>query len=193
MEMDAETLRRAPKAQSNPAFSPMISTYPQTDPSRISTVFFFSALRAFADGFSGGILAGLLYCIALSYFYPAGLDRAWMRVLAISLTFGGFETWRVMRRRTLGSVRTCLIGTLALCLLLLWGIDAVATLRIRRLPPPRTPEGEVVFATGHPLTGDISSTDPPPSHWACLAWKTPRFVTRKSSQSAGWAGKLPTY
>lgn len=134
-------------APSNPALSPEISTHPQRDPQSISTVFRFAAARAFADGFCGGILGGLLCCIALSYLYPAGLDQAWMRVLTISLTLGGFETWRVMRRPTGRSVRICLIWTLSACLVLLWGIEAAVSAAdgLRRVTPPRSRQGPVVL------------------------------------------------
>lgn len=147
MEMDSATLRRMSMAPSNPALSPEISTHPQRDPQSISTVFRFAAARAFADGFCGGILGGLLCCIALSYLYPAGLDQAWMRVLTISLTLGGFETWRVMRRPTGRSVRICLIWTLSACLVLLWGIEAAVSAAdgLCRVTPPRSRQGPVVL------------------------------------------------
>ncbi|MBL8177438.1 MAG: hypothetical protein JNK48_22365 [Bryobacterales bacterium] len=142
-------------AQSNPALSPVISTHPQGDPLRISTVFSFAVARSFADGFFGGILGGLLYCIALSYLYPAGLDQAWMRVATISLTLGGFETWRVRRLRPQRSVRTCLIWTLSGCLLLLWVIEAVASAahRSHRVTPPNIPQSPVVFVMVSRLPG----------------------------------------
>lgn len=147
MEMDSVTSRSASMAQSNPALSPVICTHPQRDTERISTVFCSAAARAFADGFCGGILGGLLYCIALSYLYPTGLDQAWMRILAISLTLGGFETWRVMRRPTRRSVRTCLIWTLSACLVLLWGIETALSAAdgSRRVTPPRSRQGPVVL------------------------------------------------
>lgn len=82
-------------------------------------------LRAFADGFLGGLTGGLLYCLALAYFHPAGLDLAWLRVAAVSLTFGGFEMWRVTCKPTLRSLRTCMLWTLTVSLFGLWALGAI--------------------------------------------------------------------
>jgi hypothetical protein len=57
------------------------------------------ALRAFADGFGSGLIGGLMYWLLLVYIYPNGLEHAWLRVLAVSVSFGGFEMWRVARNR----------------------------------------------------------------------------------------------
>jgi hypothetical protein len=57
------------------------------------------ALRAFADGLGGGLMGGLMYWLLLVYIYPDGLELAWLRVLAVSLSFGGLEVWRVARNR----------------------------------------------------------------------------------------------
>ena len=83
-------------------------------------------LRAFADGFLGGLTGGLLYCLALAYFHPAELDLAWLRVAAVSVTFGGFEMWRVTRKPTLRSLRASMFWTLALSLFGLWALGAIA-------------------------------------------------------------------
>lgn len=146
MEMDTGTTRTA-ALESNPALPPLVRAHPQRDPLRVSTVFPVPVWRAFADGFSGGILAGLLYCLGLAYFYPAGLEYAWLRVLAMSCTFGGFETWRGMRQRTRRSVRTCLLWTLAASLILFLGMDAaIAAAHRPRITPPHFQKGPIVFA-----------------------------------------------
>ncbi|MBK5291600.1 MAG: hypothetical protein JJE04_08000 [Acidobacteriia bacterium] len=82
-------------------------------------------MPAFFDGFEGGLTGGLLYCLILAYFHPAGLASAWPRVLALSLTFGGFEMWRVTRKRTLRSVGTCMLWTLTASMFVLWALGAV--------------------------------------------------------------------
>lgn len=58
-----------------------------------------SAARAFLDGFSSSIVGGLLYCVVLANWNPVELNSAWQQVLALSLAFGGFETWRATRKR----------------------------------------------------------------------------------------------
>jgi len=62
-------------------------------------VFSLPALRNFADGFLGGVMGGLAYWLLLAHFHPDGLEFAWLRILAVSLSFGGFEMWRVARNR----------------------------------------------------------------------------------------------
>ena len=62
-------------------------------------MFSLKALRNFADGFLGGLMGGLAYWLLLTHFYPEGLEFAWLRILAVSLSFGGFEMWRVARNR----------------------------------------------------------------------------------------------
>ena len=62
-------------------------------------MFSLKALRNFADGFLGGLMGGLAYWLLLTHFYPEGLEFAWLRILAVSLSFGGFEMWRAARSR----------------------------------------------------------------------------------------------
>jgi hypothetical protein len=100
--------------------SPCISTYPQPEgASRRLTVLSFPALRAFADGFGGALIGGFMYYLVLAYFHPDALEFAWLRVLAVSLIFGGFEMWRVARRPTLRSIKTCMLWTLTVSLFVL--------------------------------------------------------------------------
>jgi len=62
-------------------------------------VFSLKALHSFSDGFLGGLTGGFLYWLILAGVHPEGLESAWLRILAISLSFGGFEMWRVARNR----------------------------------------------------------------------------------------------
>lgn len=55
--------------------------------------------RSFACGFTGGLMGGAVYWLLLSYADPGGLDFAWLRILAVSLSFGAVEVWRVARKR----------------------------------------------------------------------------------------------
>ncbi len=97
-----------------------------------------TVLGAFAGGFIGGLIGGLAYCLALAYFHPDGLKFAWLRVLVLSLTFGGFEMWRVTRQRSLMSARSCLLWTLLASLFVLWAlgtaISITDSLRQERAP-----------------------------------------------------------
>ena len=93
-------MQRPLGSHSQAGVSPRVSTHPRQEVPGRSTVLLCPVLRAFADGFGGGLIGGLMYCLALAYFNPDGVEFAWGRVLALSLTFGGFETWRVTRRRT---------------------------------------------------------------------------------------------
>jgi predicted lipid-binding transport protein (Tim44 family) len=105
--------------------SPSVSTHPPREAPRRSTVLSVPALRAFADGFGGGLAGGLLYCLVLASFHPAELERAWLRVLALSLVFGGFEIWRVTRNRTLRNATTYMLWTVVAGLLLLLALESV--------------------------------------------------------------------
>ena len=42
-------------------------------------------------------MGGLVYWLLLAHVHPDGLDSAWLRILAVSLCFGGFEVWRAAR------------------------------------------------------------------------------------------------
>ncbi len=105
--------------------SPSVSTDQPREARCRSTVAPIPALRAFADGFGGGLAGGLLYCLVLASFHPAELERAWLRVLALSLVFGGFEIWRVTGHRTLKSATTFMLWTLVATLLLLLALESV--------------------------------------------------------------------
>ena len=83
-------------------------------------------LRAFSDGFLGSLAGGLVYCLAIGFFQPASIDFALPRLLALSLIFGGFELWRVSRKRTLRNVRTHLLWT---CIASLFALLAFGALR----------------------------------------------------------------
>ena len=91
---------------------PDASTYPRLEKPPQLTTPSIPPWSGFADGFVGGLIGGLAYCLILAQFHPGGLDLAWLRVLALSLTLGGFEMWRVRRRRTLRSVVACVLWTL---------------------------------------------------------------------------------
>jgi hypothetical protein len=88
---------------------------------------FLSVSRAFAGGFGGGLTGGLMYCLVVARFYPAGIELAWMRVLALSLIFGGFEMWRVAQNRTLRGVRMPLLWTFTGSGFVLWALGAVVS------------------------------------------------------------------
>lgn len=90
-------MQRPLGSHSQAGVSPRVSTHPRQEVPGRSTVLLCPVLRAFADGFGGGLIGGLMYCLALAYFNPDGVEFAWGRVLALSLTFVGFETWRVTR------------------------------------------------------------------------------------------------
>lgn len=84
------------------------------------------ALRAFADGFVGSLAGGFVYCMILAYYGSHDLQIAVMRVLALSLTFGGFEMWRVRRIRTRRDVTRCMLFTLSASLLVFWALGTVS-------------------------------------------------------------------
>jgi hypothetical protein len=104
--------------------SPNGSTHPQREAPRLSTALSPPALRAFAEAFASSLIGGLLYCLVLTYIRPDQVEIALPRVLALSLTFGGFEMWRISRGRTLKSAKTCLFWTLAASLFVWWALGA---------------------------------------------------------------------
>jgi hypothetical protein len=105
--------------------SPSGSTHPQPETPRRSTVLSLPGLRAFGEAFASSLTGGLLYCLVLTYVRPDEVAIALPRVLALSLTFGGFEMWRVSRKRTLRSARKSLLWTLAASLFVWWALGAV--------------------------------------------------------------------
>lgn len=123
--------------------SPRVSI--STNPQREGRPAFWSlpALRGFADGFVGGLIGGFIYCVVLAWFQIDGLDLACLRVVALSLVFAGFEMWRVTRRRTLKSVRACLLWTLVASALVLWALGAVSSVpeRSRAAAPHQLASG----------------------------------------------------
>lgn len=92
--------------------------------------------RGFFDGFVGGLIGGVIYCLILTWLQTDGLVLAALRVVALSLVFGGFEMWRVTQGRTLKSVREDLIWTLAAAMLLLWGLEIVVPKAGQPSPEP---------------------------------------------------------
>jgi len=66
-----------------------------------------TALRAFSSGFGGSFAGGMIYILVLTFFYPEGLDFAWLRVFGVSIALGGFETWRASRKYKRRSAPEC--------------------------------------------------------------------------------------
>lgn len=115
------SMQRSLVSRSQAGVSPDIST----EAPRRSTAPSLPALRAFIDGFGGGLIGGLIYCLGLVYFHLAGIEFAWLRVLVLSLTFGCFEMWRVKRKRTPRSIRIWMLWTFTVSLFVLWALGAV--------------------------------------------------------------------
>lgn len=115
------------------------------------------AVRAFADGFGGGLIGGLIYCLALAYLYPARLESAWLRVAIVSLAFGCFELWRVTRNRTLRSVRVFMIWTAIGGLFALWALAAVSSADERPEQPIRPRAAVVVGVSGERRAGNVAA------------------------------------
>ncbi len=149
MGTDASSMQRSLVSHSPAGVSPCVSPHPQREVPRRSILQSPPALRAFADGFGGGLFGGLMYCLVLAYFHPDGLEFAWLRVLALSLTFGGFEMWRVTRKRTLRSVRTCVLWILTAGLFVLWALGAVisSTDNSRHETPPHSNQSRLALVT----------------------------------------------
>jgi predicted lipid-binding transport protein (Tim44 family) len=103
---------------------PIICTDPRREAWRRSALLCLPKLRAFAGGFAGGLLGGVVYCLILAHFHSQVLGFAWLSVLALSMTFGGFEMWRVARKRKPNTVITCMLWTLAASIVMLWALGA---------------------------------------------------------------------
>ncbi|MDX1981596.1 MAG: hypothetical protein SFV51_15110 [Bryobacteraceae bacterium] len=114
------------------------------------------AVRAFADGFGGGLIGGLIYCLALAYLHPARLESAWLRVAIVSLAFGCFEMWRVTRNRTLRSVRVFMIWTAIAGLFALWALAAVSSTDERPEQPIRPRVAAMADVSGERLATNIA-------------------------------------
>lgn len=116
---------RSPKvSRSEAGVSPCVSTNWRYWGRRCSIRLPLPAMRAFADGLVGSLIGGLVYCLILSCFNSEGLQIAGLRVLALSLTFGGFEMWRVRRQRTAESLKKCALLTLSASMVLFWALGA---------------------------------------------------------------------
>lgn len=94
-----------------------------TDPAEGRAIFSLAGLRGFSDGFVGSLMGGAIYCLVLVQIQTDELALACLRVVALSLVFGGFETWRVTQAQTLKSARKKLGWTLVAAMLLLFGLD----------------------------------------------------------------------
>jgi predicted lipid-binding transport protein (Tim44 family) len=106
------------------------------------------ALRAFADGFVGSLAGGLVYCMILAYFSSQDLQIAGLRVLALSLTFGGFEMWRVRRMRSRQDLTRGMLFTLSASLLVFWALGA-ASAGAESLPKKSDPRPPVQVHLHH--------------------------------------------
>jgi hypothetical protein len=106
-----------------------------------SVIFSLPALRGFSDGFVGGLIGGGVYCLIVVWLQAEELVLACLRVVVLSLVFGGFEMWRVTRGRTLKSARKILGWTLAAGMLLLWGLGMAGPKAERpdATPPTQAP------------------------------------------------------
>lgn len=111
-------------SSSEPGVASGASDDPRTWAPLLITVPHAAALRAFAGGFMSSLIGGLVYTLILSYFEPDGLRLALLRALALSLTFGAFEAWRVRRPRTPEMIRTRMLWTLTACLLVFLALGA---------------------------------------------------------------------
>jgi len=138
-------IRSSLASYSRAGSSANVFTLPEREAPWRSTVLSPPSLRAFADGFGGGLIGGIVYCLVMVCFHPVELEFAWLRVLALSLTFGGFEMWRVTRRRTLRNVGTYMLLTLTVSLFVLWVLGAVipSTDSSRRETPPHSKQSRL--------------------------------------------------
>ena len=116
---------RSPTVSGPEADAPLdVSMHPRRETAQLATALYPPALRAFADGFVGSLAGGLVYCMILACCHSQHLQIAGLRVLALSLTFGGFEMWRVRQKRTAGSLKKCALLTLSASMILFWALGA---------------------------------------------------------------------
>ena len=80
------------------------------------------ALDAFADGFAGGILGGVTYLLFHSYFHLGGFEYSGWTLLALALTLGAFESWRMSQNRGFWNVKNFAICVLTAGILMLWSL-----------------------------------------------------------------------
>lgn len=122
-----------------------VSIHPMREASHLSAALHSPGTRGFVNGFVGSLVGGIVYCLILAYYHSQDLQIAGLRVLALSLTFGGFEMWRVRRQRTAESLNKCVFGTLAASMVLFWAIGAAFADTARRdsLQEARPPQQQV--------------------------------------------------
>lgn len=80
------------------------------------------ALDAFADGFAGGILGGVGYLLFHSYFHLGGFEYSGWTLLALALTLGSFECWRLSQNRRFWNLNTLAICIISAGILVLWSL-----------------------------------------------------------------------
>ncbi|MBE0658021.1 MAG: hypothetical protein IH602_10045 [Bryobacteraceae bacterium] len=124
LETCPDAMRSPTVSGSEAGVSLVVSTTPMQEVPYFSTALHSPALRGFVDGFVGSLVGGLVYCMILAYFNYQDLQIAGLRVLALSLTFGGFEMWRVRRQRTAESFKKCVLLTLSASMVLFWALGA---------------------------------------------------------------------
>jgi hypothetical protein len=55
-------------------------------------------LKAFADGFGGAVIGGVVYWVLVDNLVRGVPDFPWLKVLALAAACGSFELWRVSRQ-----------------------------------------------------------------------------------------------
>lgn len=133
------------------AMSPHVCTSACGEPAVRPAILSRRALRGFSDGFVGGLIGGGVCCLVLVWFQTDELVLVYLRVVALSLVFGGFEMWRVTHGRTLKSARKNLGWTLLASVLLLWGLGMAVRKAERSHPaPPHEKPGPLAPSPGQP-------------------------------------------
>jgi hypothetical protein len=119
-----DILMRRPASQSESGVSPRASTHsrllmpPRTPPASLPCP------REFVGGLAGSRIGRLMDCLILAHFPPHRLGLAVLRVHALSLTFVGFEMWRVRRRRGSGALTGPVLWTLSASMQVFWAARA---------------------------------------------------------------------
>ena len=119
-----ESLRHTQVSLSQWSVSPCASKFSRHVVPPRATLASTPALLAFLVGFFGSLVGGFAYCLILAFLQPNGLQVAVLRVLALSLTFGFFESWRVGRQRGPGALTGPALWTLGASLLVFWALGA---------------------------------------------------------------------
>ena len=138
-------MQRSVTSHSPAGLSSGVSQHSRGRALRSTAVPVLPVLRAFADGFGGGVAGGLIYCLGVAYFDPGGFALAWMRALALAFIFGGFEVWWATRKPTIRSVRIGLLWTLTASLFVLWVLGATSTPSGAEAPTHFTPSRALVL------------------------------------------------